>query len=220
MVLFIAHINKSKSVRGDSPRIIKPTVRGTLGAKRSQKTTGRIENLNSVVVTIRDDVLPDPVHRYPGEAIEFTLAAAVRSELLHEVPVAVEYLCNDSIVLHPPKYHRCFFKIYIYIYLDYLNTMVRAVGHYDGVVRANREASGPSKASGFAPPHPELEQLPPLQQVVTPPPIAVAFQYPFLNNPSSFFLFLFKNFLPLIVIYISCIIRVYIHYFLLNNDQV
>lgn len=176
MVLFIAHINKSKSVRGDSPRIIKPTVRGTLGAKRSQKTTGRIENLNSVVVTIRDDVLPDPVHRYPGEAIEFTLAAAVRSELLHEVPVAVEYLCvtissyyiDENIVVLSKN---------IYIYLDYLNTMVRTVGHYDGVVRANREASGPSKASGFAPPHPELEQLPPLQQVVTPPPIAVAFQY-------------------------------------------
>lgn len=68
---------------------------------------------------------------------------------------------------------------YIYINLDYLNTMVRAVGHYDGVVRANREASGPSKASGFAPPHPELEQLPPLQQVVTPPPIAVYIS----NNP-------------------------------------
>lgn len=67
----------------------------------------------------------------------------------------------------------------IYINLDYLNTMVRAVGHYDGVVRANREASGPSKASGFAPPHPELEQLPPLQQVVTPPPIAVYIS----NNP-------------------------------------
>lgn len=118
MVLFIAHINKSKSVRGDSPRIIKPTVRGTLGAKRSQKTTGRIENLNSVVVTIRDDVLPDPVHRYPGEAIEFTLAAAVRSELLHEVPVAVEYLCvtissyyiDENIVVLSKN-------IYIYIWI-------------------------------------------------------------------------------------------------------
>lgn len=57
---------------------------------------------------------------------------------------------------------------------SYLNTMVGAVGHDDGVVWANREASGPGKASGFAPPHPELEQLPPLQQVVTPPAITVA----------------------------------------------
>lgn len=180
MVLFIAHINKSKSIGGDSPRIIKPTVGGTLGAKRSQKTTGRIENLNSVVVTIRYDVLPDPVHRYPSEAIEFTLAAAVRSELLHEVPITVEHLCQFRYASKQNEILRSRAKIFlsknIYIYLDYLDTMVRAVGHYDGVVRANREASGPSKASGFAPPHPELEQLPPLQQVVTPPPVAVAFQ--------------------------------------------
>lgn len=54
----------------------------------------------------------------------------------------------------------------------YLNTMVGAVGHDDGVVRTDRKASRPGKASGFAPPHPELKQLPPLQQVMTPPTIA------------------------------------------------
>lgn len=50
--------------------------------------------------------------------------------------------------------------------------MIGAVGHDDGVVRADCEASRPGKASGFAPPHPELKQLPPLQQVMTPPTIA------------------------------------------------
>ena len=94
MVFFIAHVNKSKSVGGDSPGIIKPTVGGPLGAESSEKTTGRIENLNPVVVTIRDDVLADPVHGHSGEAVEFTLAAAVRSELLHEVPIAIEHLQN------------------------------------------------------------------------------------------------------------------------------
>lgn len=54
----------------------------------------------------------------------------------------------------------------------YLNTMIGAVGHDDGVVRADCEASRPGKASGFAPPHPKLKQLPPLQQVMTPPTIA------------------------------------------------
>lgn len=56
--------------------------------------------------------------------------------------------------------------------MAYLNTMVGAVGHDDGVVRADCEASWPGKASGFAPPHPELEQLPSLQQVMIPPTIA------------------------------------------------
>lgn len=56
--------------------------------------------------------------------------------------------------------------------MTYLNTMIGAVGHDDGIVRADCEASRPGKASGFAPPHPELKQLPPLQQVMTPPTIA------------------------------------------------
>lgn len=57
--------------------------------------------------------------------------------------------------------------------MNYLNTMIGAVGHDDGIVRANREPSRPGKASGFAPPHPELVQLSPLQQVVTPPAVTV-----------------------------------------------
>lgn len=73
--------------------------------------------------------------------------------------------------------------------MNYLNTMIRAVGYNDGIVRANREASRPGKASGFAPPHPELEQLPPLQQVVTPPAIAVKFQQPFPYMKISYCLF-------------------------------
>lgn len=92
MVLFIAHVDKPKGIRGDAPRIIEPTVGGSLGAKSSEKTTGRIEHLDPVVITIRNDVLPDPVHGHPGEAIEFTLATSVCSELLHEVPITVKYL--------------------------------------------------------------------------------------------------------------------------------
>lgn len=56
--------------------------------------------------------------------------------------------------------------------MAYLNTVVGAVGHDDGVVWANCEASRPGEASGFAPPHPEFKQLPPLQQIMTPPTIA------------------------------------------------
>lgn len=56
--------------------------------------------------------------------------------------------------------------------IAYLNTMIRAVGYDDGIVWTDCEASRPGKASGFAPPHPELKQLPPLQQVMTPPTVA------------------------------------------------
>jgi hypothetical protein len=48
----------------------------------------------------------------------------------------------------------------------YLHTMIGAVGHDDGVVWTNCEASRPGKTSGFAPPHPKLKQLLPFQQVL------------------------------------------------------
>ena len=75
--------------------------------------------------------------------------------------------------------------------------MIGAVGHDDGIVRANREASRPGKASGFAPPHPELVQLPPLQQVVTPPAIAVEIsttvKFPFYQFSISRHPFFFRT---------------------------
>lgn len=92
MILLVAYVDESESISGDAPGIIEPAVGGALGAEGSQETAGRIEHLDPVVVAVRDDVLPDPVYGHPGEAIEFALAAAVRSELLHEVSITVEYL--------------------------------------------------------------------------------------------------------------------------------
>lgn len=92
MVLLVAYVDEAEGVGGDAPRIIEPTIGGALGAEGSQETPGRIEHLDSVVVTVRDDVLPDPVYGHPGEAIKLALAAAVCSELLHEVTITVEYL--------------------------------------------------------------------------------------------------------------------------------
>lgn len=92
MILLVAHVDESEGVGGDSPRIIESAVGGALGAEGPQEATGRIEHLDPVVVAVRDDVLPDPVYGHPGEAIELAFAVAVRSELLHEVPITVEYL--------------------------------------------------------------------------------------------------------------------------------
>jgi hypothetical protein len=92
MILLVAYIDEAEGIGGDAPRIIKPAIGGTLGAEGSQETAGRIEHLDPVIVTVRDDVLSDPVYGHSSEAIELTLAAAVCSELLHEVPITVEYL--------------------------------------------------------------------------------------------------------------------------------
>lgn len=95
MILLVAYVDESEGVGGDAPGIIESTVGGALGAEGPQEAAGRIQHLNPVVVAVRDDVLPDPVYGYPGEAIELALAAAIRSELLHEVPITVKYLRTE-----------------------------------------------------------------------------------------------------------------------------
>lgn len=92
MIILVAHVDEAESVGGDTTRIIEAAVGGALGAKGSQKSAGRIEHLDSVVVEVRDDVLADPVHGHPAEAVELAFATAQRSKLLHEVPIIVEYL--------------------------------------------------------------------------------------------------------------------------------
>lgn len=94
MILLVAYVDESQGVGGDAPGVIEAAVGGALGAEGPQEPAGRIEHLDPVVVTVRDDVLPDPVYGHPGEAVELALAASVRSELLHEVPITVEYLAG------------------------------------------------------------------------------------------------------------------------------
>lgn len=96
MILLVAHIDESQGVGGDAPGIIEPAVGGALRAEGPQETAGRIEHLDPVIVTVRNDVLPDPVYGDPGEAVELALAAAVCTELLHEAPITIEYLRNRS----------------------------------------------------------------------------------------------------------------------------
>lgn len=104
MVLLVAHVDEAEGVGGDAPGIIEATVSGALRAEGPEETTGRVEHLDPVVVTIRDDVLADPVYGHPGEAVELTLAAPVCSELLHEVPVTVEYLRGERERERTPSY--------------------------------------------------------------------------------------------------------------------
>lgn len=95
MILLVAHIDESQGVGGDAPRIIEPAVGGALRTEGPQKTAGRIEHLDPVIVTVRNDVLPDPVYGHSGETVKLALAAAVCTELLHEVPITIEYLRTE-----------------------------------------------------------------------------------------------------------------------------
>lgn len=111
VIFLVAYVDESEGVSGDAPGIIESAVGSALRAESSQKAAGRIEHLDPVVVAVRDDILPDPVYGHSGEAIELTLAATVRSELLHEVPITVEYLRTERCTVVYNKGPSPFIKI-------------------------------------------------------------------------------------------------------------
>lgn len=47
VIFFVADVYKPKGVRSDSPRIVEPTVAGTLTSERPQKSAGRVQHLRN-----------------------------------------------------------------------------------------------------------------------------------------------------------------------------
>lgn len=122
MVLLVANVDESQSVGSDAPRITEFSVRRSLASERSQEVTEGIENLDSVVVPIGDDVLPDPVDRHSGEAVEFSVAVSVTSE-------------TESVLAD---------------FVENLDSVIRRIGDDDVVVGADRDAARPGEQSWLA----------------------------------------------------------------------
>lgn len=93
-----------------------------------------------MVVTIGDDKLTDPVNCHTGQTVKFSLCISVTTKFLDEDPIGIKDL----------------------------NAVVGGISDDYGIVRTDRDAAGPRKASGLAPPTPDLELLAALLQVLAP----------------------------------------------------
>ena len=71
MIFLVTNINQSQAVSGNTPGITELAIYGALTAKRSNKMASSIENLNSVVVTIGNDILANFVNGDTGQAVKF-----------------------------------------------------------------------------------------------------------------------------------------------------
>lgn len=93
-----------------------------------------------MIVTIRNDVLSDPVHCDTGQTIEFTLTVAILAKLFHKNAICIEHLY----------------------------TMVGWICYYNAIIWSDGNASRPCKTSGLAPATTQLEQLSTFLQVLRP----------------------------------------------------
>lgn len=92
MVLFVAHVDESKGVSADAPGIVEFTIRGPLAAESSEEVSGWIEDLNSMIVSVGDDVLTDPIDSYSCKAIKLSFAIAITTQPEAGLSIFVEDL--------------------------------------------------------------------------------------------------------------------------------
>ena len=96
VVFFVTYINKTQGICGDSPRIAKLSVNCALTAKTPYKMTGSVENLDTMIVAVSDNVLANFVDSHTGQAIEFSLAVSITAKAESVLSMFIEYL--DTVV--------------------------------------------------------------------------------------------------------------------------
>lgn len=92
MVFFVAHINEAQCIRCNTPWIVEFAIGCALCAERTQETTGRIEHLNTMIVSIGNNVLTNSINCNAGQTIEFTFTVAILTELFHKNTIRIEHL--------------------------------------------------------------------------------------------------------------------------------
>lgn len=92
VILFVTHINEAQCIRRHTPWIVEFAIGGALCAKCTQETTGWIEYLDTMIVSIGDNVLTDSIHCNAGQTIEFTFAVAILTKFFHKNTIRIEYL--------------------------------------------------------------------------------------------------------------------------------
>ena len=119
MILFVTDVDETKSICGNTPRITELSIYGTLTSKAPDEVSRSVKYLNTMIISVGNNVLANLVDRHTGQAIEFAFAITIATETEPVLAVLIEHL----------------------------NTMIGGVGDYYGVIRTHGNTSGPSEQS-------------------------------------------------------------------------
>ena len=92
MVLLVTDIDEAKGIGSDSPWVTELSIDSALAAKGSDKVSSCVKDLNSVVVSVGNDILSNLVNCHAGQAVEFTLAISVAAKTEAVLAVFVKHL--------------------------------------------------------------------------------------------------------------------------------
>ena len=131
MVLLVTDIDEPKGIGSDSPWVTELSIDSALAAKGSDKVSSCVKDLNSVVVSVGNDILSNFVDCHTGQAVEFTLAISVTAKT---EPMLAVFVKN-------------------------LNAVIGGIGYDDRVVGGvHRDPAGPREKPGLTASRPKSHQ--------------------------------------------------------------
>ena len=80
MIFLVTDIDEPQGVSSDSPWVAKLSVDSALAAKGSNKVSSCVKYLNSVGISVGNNILSNFVNGHTGQAIEFTLTNAITAK--------------------------------------------------------------------------------------------------------------------------------------------
>ena len=80
MIFLVTDIDEPQGVSSDSPWVAKLSVNSALAAEGSNKVSSCVKYLNSVVISVGNNILSNFVNGHTGQAIEFTLTIAITAK--------------------------------------------------------------------------------------------------------------------------------------------
>ena len=92
MVLLVTDIDEPKGSCSDSPWVAKLSIHSALTAKGTDKVSSCVKDLDSVVVSVGNDILSNFVNCHAGQAVEFTFSISVATKTESVLAVFVKNL--------------------------------------------------------------------------------------------------------------------------------
>ena len=80
MIFLVTDIDEPQGVSSDSPWVAKLSINSALAAEGSDKVSSCVKYLNSVVISVGNNILSNFVNGHTGQAIEFTLTIAITAK--------------------------------------------------------------------------------------------------------------------------------------------
>ena len=92
VVFLVANVDETQCIRCNTPRVAELSIDSSLTAKSPYEVSSCVKNLNTMVVSVSNDVLANFVDSNTSQAIKFALTIAITTKTEPMLPMFIEHL--------------------------------------------------------------------------------------------------------------------------------